>query len=147
MYDEILVPTDGSAAAERAIDHAVDLAARYDARIHAFYVVDTSAYAALEGAGTTVVDVLEEQGEEAVDEIVAAAEAAGVEVERVVRHGSPHRNILDYIDEANVDLVVMGTHGRQGLDRYLLGSVTERVVRSSPVPVLTVRKDEDEEEV
>jgi nucleotide-binding universal stress UspA family protein len=145
VYDEILVPTDGSAAAERAIEHAVDLAGRYDARIHAFYVVDTSAYAALEGAGTAVVDALEEQGTEAVDRVIEAAEDAGVPVERVVREGSPHRNILEYIDEADIDLVVMGTHGRQGIDRYLLGSVTERVVRSAPVPVLTIRMDEDEE--
>ncbi|MFB6281943.1 MAG: universal stress protein [Haloferacaceae archaeon] len=145
MYDEILVPTDGSAAAERAIEHAVDLAGRYDARIHAFYVVDTSAYAALEGAGTAVVDALEDQGREAVAAVVDAAEAAGVPAERVVRDGSPHRNILDYIDEAGVDLVVMGTHGRRGIDRYLLGSVTERVVRSSPVPVLTVRMADAEE--
>ena len=145
MYDEILVPTDGSAAAERAIEHAIDLAARYDARLHAFYVVDTSAYAALEGAGSSVVEALEEQGNEAVDDIVEAGEAAGVAVERVVRQGSPHRSILEYVDEADVDLVVMGTHGRQGLDRYLLGSVTERVVRSSPVPVLTVRLEEEEE--
>lgn len=145
MYDEILVPTDGSAAAERAIEHAVDLATRYDARIHAFYVVDTSAYAALEGAGTVVVDALEDQGREAVGRIIAAAEDAGVPAERVVREGSPHRNILDYVDEAGIDLVVMGTHGRRGIDRYLLGSVTERVVRSSPVPVLTVRVEESEE--
>ncbi|MFB6302454.1 MAG: universal stress protein [Haloferacaceae archaeon] len=145
MYDEILVPTDGSAAAERAIEHAIDLAARYDARIHAFYVVDTSAYAALEGAGTAVIDALEEQGEEAVDAIVEAAEGAGVPFERVIRRGSPHRNILDYVDEADVDLVVMGTHGRRGIDRYLLGSVTERVVRSAPVPVLTIRMEEEEE--
>jgi len=144
VYDEILVPTDGSAAAERALGHAVDIAGRYDARIHALHTVDTSAYAALEGAGTAVVDALEDQGEEAVAAVVEAAEAAGRPVEHVVRQGSPHRNILDYVDEADIDLVVMGTHGRRGLDRYLLGSVTERVVRSAPVPVLTVRMEEEE---
>ena len=148
MYDEILVPTDGSVATERAIEHAIDLAGRYDARIHALYVADTSAYAALEGAGTAVVDTLRDRGDEAVGAVADAVESSGLSrgMERVVRDGSPHRVILDYIDEADIDLVVMGTHGRQGIDRYLLGSVTERIVRSSPVPVLTVGVPEEVEE-
>ena len=58
------------------------------------------------------------------------------------REGVPHDTILEYAEEADVDVVVMGTHGRSGLDRYLLGSVTERVVRSAEVPVLTVRMEE-----
>jgi nucleotide-binding universal stress UspA family protein len=88
------------------------------------------------------------------DELQAKAEAYGTDlVERVadrfgdvqtrteVRSGNPHETILDYTDEHDIDLVVMGTHGRTGLDRYLLGSVTEKVVRTSDVPVLTVRGD------
>lgn len=144
MYGEILVPTDGSEAGGLAIDHAVDIASQYDARIHALYVVDTSAYAALEGAGTAVVDTLRDQGEAAVARVVEAAEDADLESVSVVREGSPHENILAYARESGADLIVMGTHGRRGIDRYLLGSVTERVVRSSPVPVLTVRMDADE---
>jgi len=58
------------------------------------------------------------------------------------RRGEPYRTILDYADEAVVDVIVMGTHGRRGLDRYLLGSVTEKVVRAATVPVLTIRADE-----
>lgn len=60
-------------------------------------------------------------------------------IEGVVAQGTPHQAILDHIDEHDIDLVVMGTHGRTGLDRYLLGSITEKVVRLSDAPVLTVR--------
>jgi nucleotide-binding universal stress UspA family protein len=60
-------------------------------------------------------------------------------IEGVVAQGTPHQAILDYIGEHDIDLVVMGTHGRTGLDRYLLGSITEKVVRLSDAPVLTVR--------
>jgi nucleotide-binding universal stress UspA family protein len=72
--------------------------------------------------------------------VIQQAEAAGVDtIEGVVAQGAPHRAILDYVDEQDIDLIVMGTHGRTGLDRYLLGSVTEKVVRLSDAPVLTVR--------
>jgi nucleotide-binding universal stress UspA family protein len=58
-------------------------------------------------------------------------------------HGTPHTAILDYAEEHGVDLVVMGTHGRRGFDRFLLGSVTEKVVRTASVPVMTVRVGEE----
>ncbi|MFB6107213.1 MAG: universal stress protein [Haloplanus sp.] len=139
MYDEILVPTDGSDASRAAIDHAIDIASKYGARVHALYVVDTASYSTLETGAEMVVDALREEGEEAVAEVEAAAADAGVRVRTAVVSGTAHREILGYSADNDVDLVVMGTHGRRGLDRYLLGSVTERVVRSSDVPVLTVR--------
>jgi nucleotide-binding universal stress UspA family protein len=144
MYDEILVPTDGSKAAEQAIEHAIDIAAQYGARVHALYVVDASAYSALEAGSEVVMGALEEEGEEAVEHVSEAASEADVDVETSVVAGAAYRTILDYADEHEVDLIVMGTHGRQGLDRYLLGSVTERVVRSSDVPVMTVRMHDEE---
>jgi nucleotide-binding universal stress UspA family protein len=64
------------------------------------------------------------------------------EVETVLKTGTPAKAILDFVDEAKIDLIVMGTHGRRGLDRVLLGSVTEEVVRLSRVPVMTVRMGE-----
>ncbi|MFB6195603.1 MAG: universal stress protein [Haloplanus sp.] len=137
MYDDILVPTDGSEGTADAIDHAIDIATTYDAALHALYVVDTAA----PGEATTaaVLDALEEAGRDALDELVERAEAAGVEtIEGTVGRGTPHRAILEYVDRNDIDLVVMGTHGRTGLDRYLIGSVTERVVRLADVPVLTV---------
>lgn len=140
MYDEILVPTDGSPAAAAAVPHAVELADRYRGRIHALYVVDASALSATEAGSEMVVEALEGEGREAVAVIERDAEAAGVDVETAVVTGTAHRTILEYAGEHDIDLVVMGTHGRRGLDRYLLGSVTERVVRTSDVPVLTVRQ-------
>ena len=145
MYDTILVPTDGSAAVVEAVERAVDLAERYDATVHALYVVDSSAYGTLDMSTSVVVDALEDEGETAVSYVAEEAEAAGVPVETAVVTGTPHRMIMDYIDDNDVDMVVMGTHGRRGFDRFLLGSVTEKVVRTAPVPVMTVRVPDEEE--
>ncbi|SFG16172.1 Nucleotide-binding universal stress protein, UspA family [Halopelagius inordinatus] len=143
MYERILVPTDGSRATERAVRNALDIAGKYDATVHALYVVDTSVYSSIEAGADVVIESLHEEGQTAVDEVADRARAAGVEAETEVVSGSAHQAILDYADEEAIDLIVMGTHGRTGIDRYLLGSVTEKVVRSSDVPVLTVRMDEE----
>ena len=144
MYSQILVPTDGSPASDAAIEHAIDLAGRYDATLHALYVVDGAAYSTLEAGAEVVVDALESEGKEATRRVADTAERAGVDCETTVASGTAYRSIRDYVDEHAIDMVVMGTHGRKGLDRYLLGSVTERVVRTSDVPVLTVRHADDE---
>jgi nucleotide-binding universal stress UspA family protein len=139
MYDRILVPTDGSDAADRAFERALDLAATYDADLYLLSVVDVSSLAG-EFDAITVVEQLERSGRKTVQRLRKRAEETGVEnVKTKVVEGTPHRAILDYVDAEEIDLVVMGTHGRTGLDRYLLGSVTERVVRTADVPVLTVR--------
>lgn len=138
MYTDILVPTDGSESATEATRNAIELADAFDGTIHALYVIDIGAMwpDAYEG---TVLNDLEERGTEAVAEVRARAEDAGVAVtDDVVTGRHPHRAILEYADENAVDCIVMGTHGRRGLDRYLLGSVAERVVRLADVPVLTV---------
>ena len=144
MYSEILVPTDGSPASDAAIEHAIDLAERYGARLHALYVVDGAAYSSLEAGADVVVEALESEGEEATGRVADAAAEAGVECVTSVTSGTAYQSIHDYVDEHGIDVVVMGTHGRKGIDRYLLGSVTERVVRTSDVPVLTVRQPTDE---
>jgi nucleotide-binding universal stress UspA family protein len=141
MYDDILVPTDGSPGMAPVIDHASNLAAIHDATIHGLYVVDTASLTdvpievTLEGVN----DALREEGEKALAELAEATGDVPVETESI--DGSPARQILTYAQEADADLIVMGTHGRSGVDRLLLGSVAERVVRSSSVPVLTVRVD------
>ena len=139
MYDELLVPTDGSEATDAAVDHAVALASRFDARIRALYVVDANVYATIDTGMDGVMEMLETQGHEAVSHVRDAASAAGVPVEEEIAHGRVHETIRDRAAETETDLIVMATHGRQGLDRYLLGSVTERVVRTADQPVLTVR--------
>lgn len=141
MYQRILVPTDGSAGVERAIAHAADLAVEHGGELHAVYVVNTASFASLpmETSWEGVSDMLRRDGEEAVDRVREIAEGRGVPVVGELVEGSPSREIVRYATDHDCDLVVMGTHGRGGLDRLLLGSVAERVVRSSPVPVLTVR--------
>ncbi|WP_435181785.1 universal stress protein [Halorussus sp. AFM4] len=146
MYDRILVPTDGSDQSERAFERALDLALTYDAELHLLNVVDVSALTG-EFDGMAVVDRLEEAGRGIVHRLRDRAREAGVDtVETLVREGIPYSTILEYADDNDVDLIVMGTHGRTGLDRYLLGSVTERVVRKSDVPVLTVRSPAEDGE-
>lgn len=135
MYDAILLPTDGSAGARAAIETAAAHAERFGAVLHALYVVDERF---VEDEYDMVVERAESRAETALDEVgdIVGDRAA---VEKHLRRGTPHEQILDAVDDYGVDLVVMGTHGRTGLDRFVhLGSVTERVVRHAPVPVVTV---------
>jgi nucleotide-binding universal stress UspA family protein len=145
MYERILLPTDGSESADAALDHAMDIARQYDAELHVLHVV-SAAYAEAGPGHATAVETLESHGQETLAEIAERARDAGVVVATEQRQGQPHRSIVEYAKDADVDLVVMGTHGRTGLQRYLLGSVTEKVVRTCDVPVLTVRHDGEESE-
>ncbi|WP_440008875.1 universal stress protein [Halomicrococcus sp. SG-WS-1] len=141
-YTDILVPTDGSEGAEAAIGPTVDIASTYDARIHALSVIDTMAMGTDVGSGA-ILDALEESAQSAVETIEEQATQASVSaVETAIEHGNPYRGIRSYVEEHDIDLVVMGTHGRSGIERYLLGSVAEKTVRTSPVPMMTVRQPE-----
>lgn len=143
MYDRILLPTDGSPGAERAIRHAVGLTGRYDATLHALSVVDGGGVPIV--GGEDVEDELTARGTRALEAVRERAARADVPVVGDLAWGEPAREIQRYVDDAGIDLVVMGTRGRTGLERRLLGSVTERVVRSAGAPVLTVgfRADAD----
>jgi nucleotide-binding universal stress UspA family protein len=140
MYDAILFPTDGSEGADAALSHALALAETFDATLHVLYVADSNRDS-VTTVGREVVDALETEGQSVVDDVVERARAAGVSTVDEVVQGGPHRTIVDYADARDVDVIVMATHGRTGLDRYLLGSVTAKVVRTSPVPVLTVKME------
>jgi len=142
MYDAICCPTDGSHGSDAAVEHACELAALADARVHALFVVDESIAGAAEW--DMVVEREEARGERALDAVAAAGERHGVPVDRHLRRGRAHEEILDAAGDYGVDLIVMGTEGRSGLGRFLsAGSVAERVVRHSSVPVLTVRTSEE----
>lgn len=140
MYDVVLLATDGSTPAERAVDRAASLAVDVGAELHVLSVVDAADLDLFSAATPDAVDdVLRDVAEAAVRDAGDRAERAGVErVTRAVRVGSPHRVICAYADEVDAGVIVVGTHGRRGLSRALLGSVTARVLRSSPVPVLAV---------
>lgn len=135
MYDSILLSTDGSEGTAAAISEAISLAETFDATIHALFVVDErdemTSY-------DMVVENLEREAEAALDAVGRDAEAAGVPVEKHLRRGVPSEEIVDGAEAYGADLIVMGTHGRTGVDRFLhAGSTTERVVRRAPLPVLT----------
>ena len=141
MYDRILLPTDGSTGTAHVAMQAVNLAQQYDGRIHVLHVVDKSVSSLLEDAGSSD-EVLEDQGRRAVQMVERMAESHDVAATTEIRSGDPAETILGYADEIDADVIVAGTHGRSGVRRHLLGSVTERLVRHSRCPVLTVRLPE-----
>jgi nucleotide-binding universal stress UspA family protein len=137
-YENILVPTDGSSAATYAANHLLDLAASLDATVHALSVVDDSSLG-LDVRSTVSGKENEEAATEAVENVVSEAESRGAtNTVTHVKHGSPVEEILDCIESNDIHVVGMGTTGKRGTDRILLGSVAEKTVRSAPVPVMTV---------
>lgn len=139
MYDAILVPTDGSEGVDQTLEHAMTMAKHHDATIHALYVVDRRFELAADEDRDDLVAQLTERGEAAVADIAEMAGAAGIDVVTTVREGIPYKTILGYADEADIDVIAMGTHGRTGRDRLAhLGSVTDRVVENATVPVFVV---------
>jgi len=143
MIDTVVVATDGSESVGRAVDTALDLAARFDADVHALSVIDTGELDTTpDDIRTEMADALAERAEDALADV---AERADAPVTTAVREGRPSDEILAYVREIDADVVATGTRGRHGENRLLIGSVAERVVRDSPIPVLTVRRLETDE--
>jgi nucleotide-binding universal stress UspA family protein len=142
--DSIVVATDGSESVRRAVDVALDLAARFDAAVHALYVVDGDEVSSSpEQVREDLRSALAERGEAALADVEARAET---DVRTTIREGNPASEIIEFAREVDADVVATGTRGRHGENRFLIGSVAERVVRTCPVPVLTVRQLESEAE-
>jgi len=137
MYDRILIPTDGSTGTAHVALQALDLAERYGATAHAITVIDESTSAFLSESGGDT-GPLRERAEDAVGAVEQMAASHGIDAVTVVREGAPAETILSYAREIDADLIVAGTHGRSGIRRHLVGSVTERLVRHADCPVLTV---------
>lgn len=137
MYDQILFPTDGSEPAQSALEYALEVAAEHDATLTVLNVADTTRDSLTQIQGE-VVDALEQEGERIVEAAAERARERGVPVTTATVQGVPSSAIGEYGDRLGVDLVVMATHGRKGLKRALVGSVTERVVSTADVPVITV---------
>ena len=134
MYQHVLVATDGRDGTRRAVEHGVTIAERFDATLHALSVRVEGPYDSPEAA--------QRAAEGAISTVEAEAADAGVDVDTEIRAGTPHEEILAYADETDVDMIVVGTQGRSGLDRVIVGSVAEQVVRNADVPVVTVRASE-----
>ncbi|WP_435361457.1 universal stress protein [Haloarchaeobius sp. DFWS5] len=143
MFDTVVIATDGSQSVRRAVAVALDLAERFDATVHALYVVDASE---VESSPESVRDqfrtALEESGEEALESVT---ESTDREVHTAVREGRPAAEICEFAREVDADVVATGTRGRHGENRFLIGSVAERVVRTCDRPVLTVRQLQEED--
>jgi len=143
MYERILLPTDGSDASLAATAHAGSLARTAGATVHVVSVADSRNRFESPSSGLAPEAWREAESERAAAAIEKTIEGlpTDVETDRTVVTGIPQDEIINLVEKTAADVVVMGTHGRSGIDRYLIGSVTERVVRRSPVPVLTVQGD------
>jgi nucleotide-binding universal stress UspA family protein len=140
MYDSVLIPTDGSEMVDTTLEHGLRIARDHDATVHALYVVDSRVARAAEDARESVEESLRTEGEEAVEHVRTRAEEAGLEAVGEIRTGTPQKEIVEYAEEAGIDLIAIGTHGKSPREKLLsMGSVTERVVDNAPVPVLVVR--------
>ena len=143
MIETVVIATDGSASAERAVTVAADLADRFDAEVHALYVIDQG-----EVAGTPdtvrpeVAEALAAAGEEAIAFVREAVtgEGDGPTLSTAIREGDPAIQIMSYAQEVDADVIATGTRGRHGEHSFLLGSVAEAIVRNSSIPVLTIRQ-------
>ncbi|WP_181691852.1 universal stress protein [Natronomonas sp. LN261] len=137
----VLVPYDGSEQAEAAVEYVNAEHGDDDVvLLHVLDFVEAGYGAAPEAAMAGYWDEWYEQAEESSEELLeGAANAVDADVETETVVGSPARAIIEYVDENGIDAVVIGSHGRDGISRILLGSVAETVVRRSPVPVTVVR--------
>jgi nucleotide-binding universal stress UspA family protein len=141
MYDTLLVPADGSDASAAAVEHALELADAFDASIHAVFAVEVDPgiiASGLGGVDPTIEESVRAEGEEVLSDVRAAADERGVPCEHTVETGDAHEVIADAVDSVGPDAVVMGTHGRDGVDRALVGSTAQRTVQAVDVPVLSV---------
>lgn len=146
---KICVPSDFSRQAEHALRYAVTLAEQFRSQLHLLHVVQDIVPTVPEpGLAILPTDEimrnLEKGAQEGLQNLLSQEWCDKLEVVRAVRHGVPFHEICRYAKQQSIDLLVLGTHGRTGLAHFLLGSVAERVVRSSPCPVLTVRHPEHE---
>lgn len=139
MYETVLVATDGSETAGEAVDHAVELARRFDAAVHAVVVLESRT-----DYDNAIVDPDEVErrrradAEATLEEVERSARHASVPIETTIRTGVSHEEILTYAEECGADVIVLGARGRSSFRRALLGSTAERVTRLADLPVLVV---------
>lgn len=147
QLNRILVPTDFSEFSRPALEYACAIAARFEAELHLLHVTADPAMIVPEAAAFSVESMqaqAEAQTKEAqkqLAELPGGGWDNGRPIIREVRTGAAFLEILDYAKTQNIDLIVIGTHGRSGLMHVLMGSVAEKVVRKSPCPVLTVKPE------
>lgn len=147
LYKKILIATDGSEPNKKAVTYGIELARLSGAKVNVAYVVDTAAFASvpMDAGWEMMYELLQKEGTEAIQQIVDDAKASGIDIEGSLLEGHPSHEIIEFSQNNEIDVVVLGTLGKSGLDRFLLGSVAEKVTRNSKVPVLVVRGNPKEE--
>jgi nucleotide-binding universal stress UspA family protein len=143
QFRHILAPTDFSEYSKKAVASALELAKKFGAKLSILHVVELPPYP-VEGyvppsLTATFIEDLEHEASRELAQVVPEAEAAGVEVARLVGVGTPYRKISDMAEAEQVELIVMATAGRTGFSHLIMGSIAERVVRTASCPVLTIR--------
>ncbi|MFB6102665.1 MAG: universal stress protein [Haloplanus sp.] len=143
MYDRILIPTDGSEQATNAVKTGLSLAAELGATVHVLYVVEEfeSRIEPITGEQEALSEQYHEHGEEVVSEVAAAAESAGVDCVTAVADGVVHREIERYVDENDIDLIVMGSRGLTNVEKVILGSTANKIIRTLDVPTTVVHQE------
>lgn len=138
-FRHIMVPVDFGEISEQAVDLALTMAGRFDARVTLLHVswMPPYYYSAYAEGLAFPLDEMETAAKKLLDEALAKAKARYPRTESKIIAGEPWEKILEAAKESGADLIVMGTHGRHGVSRVFLGSVAEKVVRHSPIPVLT----------
>lgn len=152
MYDTILVPVDGSEQSERATDHAIEIAEKFESTVHALYVIDDR-YAGRASEAVSELSrnsperqAIEQQREQAggklTDSVLERARERGIDAESAVESGDPADVITDYAEDKEIDVIVLGARGRSAVGKFLLGDVAGKVARHATTPVLLVRAEQ-----
>jgi nucleotide-binding universal stress UspA family protein len=143
FIQNIVIATDGSENTQKAVSYGIKIAKLSGAKVYALHVINTHSLSKSLTAGwETMYGVLKKDGQKATYKVKECGEALGIEVKEILLEGHPSSEILDFTKNNDIDLIVMGTLGKTGLDRLLMGSVAENVIRNSKVPVLVVRSEE-----
>jgi nucleotide-binding universal stress UspA family protein len=141
IAQHILVPMDFSGDADQALNYAMELAGKLGARLTLLHVIQrpVASARAMGLSLATYFQQLEREAIETMNDHARRAHQAGLECDVAIEQGEPYQQIIDLATTKQVDLIVMGTQGRSGLERFFIGSVAERVVRLAPCPVLVTR--------
>lgn len=143
LQRRILIATDGSETANEAAAFGMEMVGCSGAKIYAIYVIDTTPYRSVSLDkiwSNEILDEFERVGHEATSYVERIGKSVGVEVESRVLRGHPAEKIINFAEDNNIDMIIIGSLGKGGYERFVLGSVSEKVVSHAKVPVLVVRE-------
>lgn len=139
MFQDILVATDGSEYSEKAGNYGIEIAKKYNSRLHILSIISLGT---LRGVIPEILENLTKTAKKANKDIKIQAKNHGIKKinTEIKKETQPSKSIIEYIENNNIDIVVMGTRGRKGLEKYLIGNTTQKVMRKSNTPILSVPK-------